>query len=362
MTAYTPYQAEASQGTLQLIYEFQSMITGLTAMDVANASVYDGASALAEALLMAVRANRGSKSKRVLVAGNFHPEYLTACENIIRNQNISMVILPWQTDTGLIDHDALSSFEGEDFAALVIAYPNFFGSLEDTETLTNWAHAQKQLVVASVNPMALGILVPPGEWGENGADIVIGEGQPFGIPMASGGPYMGFMCCKKAIVRQMPGRIIGKTIDLDGKTGYTLTLQAREQHIRRAKATSNICTNQGLLVTAATIYLSMMGENGIRSVASQCHNNTALLLEGIKNIQGVERHFDSPVFHEVVLRLPKAASEVLSEMLKDDILGGYDMKNKDASLQNCLLVNVTETKNAEDISMFLESLKKAVEA
>ena len=166
MTAYTPYQAEASQGTLQLIYEFQSMITGLAAMDVANASVYDGASAVAEAILMAVRANRGSKSKRVLVAGNLHPEYLSAAKNIIRNQNIEMVTLPWQSDTGLIDHDVLSSFEGQDFAALVIAYPNFFGSLEDTETLTNWAHGQKQLVVATVNPMALGILTPPGEWGE----------------------------------------------------------------------------------------------------------------------------------------------------------------------------------------------------
>ena len=362
MTAYTPYQAEASQGTLQLIYEFQSMITGLTAMDVANASVYDGASALAEAILMAVRANRGSKSKRVLVAGNLHPEYLTACENIIHNQNIEMVILPWQSDTGLVDHETLSSFEGEDFAALIIAYPNFFGSIEDTETLTNWAHAQKQLVVAAVNPMALGILTPPGEWGDSGADIVIGEGQPFGIPLASGGPYMGFMCCKKAIVRQIPGRIIGKTVDLDGKTGYALTLQAREQHIRRAKATSNICTNQGLLVTAATIYLSMMGEKGIRSIASHCHNNTAELLAGIEKIDGVERHFSAPVFHEVVLRLPKAASEVLSSMLKDDILGGYDMKNKDGALQNCLLVNVTETKTTEDIQMFLESLKKAVEA
>jgi glycine dehydrogenase subunit 1 len=362
MTAYTPYQAEASQGTLQLIYEFQSMITGLAAMDVANASVYDGGSAVAEAVLMAVRANRGSKSKRVLVAGNLHPEYLSAAKNIIRNQNIEMVTLPWQSDTGLIDHDVLSSFEGEDFAALVIAYPNFFGSLEDTETLTNWAHAQKQLVVASVNPMALGILKPPGEWGDTGADIVIGEGQPFGIPLASGGPYMGFMCCKKAIVRQMPGRIIGKTIDLDGKTGYTLTLQAREQHIRRAKATSNICTNQGLLVTAATIYLSMMGEEGLRSIASHCHNNTAELLAGLQNIKGVERHFSAPVFHEVVIRLPKAASEVLDKMLEDNILGGYDLIKKDASLKNCFLVNVTETKTSEDIQKFLESLQKAVEA
>lgn len=359
MTAYTPYQAEASQGTLQLIYEFQSMITRLTAMEVANASVYDGASALAEAVLMSVRANRGSKSKRVLVAGNVHPQYLSACQNIIRNQHIELEILNIDDATGLIDHGQLSAHEGEDFAAMVIAYPNFFGGIEEVVALTNWAHGQKQLVIAVVNPMALAVLTPPGEWGEKGADIVIGEGQPFGIPVASGGPYMGFMCCKKAIVRQMPGRIIGKTVDLDGKPGYALTLQAREQHIRRAKATSNICTNQGLLVTAATIYLSMMGDLGLRSVASQCHNNLIKLLDGMKAIQGVKRRFSAPVFHEVVIELPKPASEVLARMLSDKILGGYDMQL--CAMDHCLLVNVTETKTDEDIELFLQSLAKAVE-
>jgi glycine dehydrogenase subunit 1 len=242
MTAYTPYQAEASQGTLQLIYEFQTMMTRLTGMDVSNASVYDGASALAEAVLMAVRANRGSKSRRVLMAGNLHPNYLSAVHNIVRNQKIELVTIPW-SENGLMDSDVLETYAGEDFAALAIAYPNFFGGLEDVHTLTQFAHDNGMLMVGVVNPMALGILGAPGGWGDTGADIVVGEGQPFGIPVASGGPYLGYMCCKQAIVRQMPGRIIGMTEDTEGKPGFALTLQAREQHIRRGKATSNICTN-----------------------------------------------------------------------------------------------------------------------
>ncbi len=316
MTAYTPYQAEASQGTLQLIYEFQTMITRLTGMDVANASVYDGASALAEAILMAVRANRGSKSKRILVAGNIHPTYLSACDNIVRNQGIELVRLDWDTDSGTIDLASLAQYEGEDFAAMAIAYPNFFGTLEQVHKLTDWAHGQKQLLIAAINPMALGILGAPGQWGESGADIVVGEGQPFGIPVASGGPYLGFMCCKQAIVRQMPGRIIGKTVDLDGKVGFALTLQAREQHIRRGKATSNICTNQGLLVTAATIYMSLLGDEGIRNVAMQCHLGITDLLARIAEIKGVKAKFSGQVFHEVVIELPASANKVLANIVQ----------------------------------------------
>ncbi|HIG42230.1 MAG: aminomethyl-transferring glycine dehydrogenase subunit GcvPA [bacterium] len=361
MTAYTPYQAEASQGTLQLIYEFQSMITRLTAMEVANASVYDGASALAEAVLMSVRANRGSKSRRVLMAGNVHPKYRQACENIIRSQKIEIETLDWDDETGVINHQQLKAHEGEDYAALVIAYPSFFGGLEDAARLTDWAHAQNQLVIGVVNPTAMGLIQPPGEWGETGADIVVGEGQPLGIPIASGGPYLGFMCCRQAFVRQMPGRIIGKTVDTEGKTGFALTLQAREQHIRRAKATSNICTNQGLLVTAATIYMSLVGDEGLRSIASQCHNGMVKLIQGLVKIPGAGRRFSAPVFHEVVIQLAQPAKAVLAKMASDGILGGYDLGEVDPSLADCLLTNITETKNDADIEMFLSSLARALE-
>jgi len=361
MTAYTPYQAEASQGTLQLIYEFQTMMTRLTGMDVANASVYDGASALAEAILMAVRANRGSKSRRVLLAGNMHPNYLSAVHNIVRNQKIELVTIPWLTDSGQLDHKALACHAGEDFAALAISYPNFLGGLEDVHALTRFAHENGQLMIGVVNPMALGILGAPGQWGDTGADIVVGEGQPFGIPIASGGPYLGYMCCKLAIVRQMPGRIIGMTEDTEGKTGFTLTLQAREQHIRRGKATSNICTNQGLLVTAATIYMSLMGDDGIRNIAAKCHLGVKKLLAEATKIEGVSTRFSQAVFHESVLELPKPASVVLAAMAMQGILGGYDLGEVDSALANCMLTNVTEVKTDEDIESFVRVLRSALE-
>ena len=361
MTAYTPYQAEASQGTLQLIYEFQTMMTRLTAMDVSNASVYEGASALAEAMLMAVRANKKSRSKRLLCAGNVHPRYLQTCRTIITNQQIDIQEIPWRQDRGTLDPGYLDGMQGEDFAGLVIASPNFFGGLEDVDYLTDWAHEQGMLVIGVVNPTALGLLRPPGEWGDAGADIVVGEGQPLGIPVASGGPYLGYMCCRKAIVRQMPGRIVGRTVDLDGKEGFTLTLQAREQHIRRARATSNICTNQGLLVTAASIYMSLLGDQGLYSVAARCHHNTALLAKKVLALGNVSLRFPEPFFHEVVFELPKRAADVLAGMSSQQILGGYDLGLFDNRLENCLLVNVTETKTGGDIEHFVQSLAHALE-
>ncbi len=360
LTAYTPYQAEASQGTLQLIYEFQTMITRLTGMDVANASVYDGASALAEAILMAVRANRKSKSKTVLCAGNVHPAYISACQAIVSAQDIEIELVDWDQVTGLLDSSKLPS--GKDYAALVLPYPNFFGGLEDVNTLTNWAHAEGSLLIGVVNPVALGLLIPPGDWGDNGADIVVGEGQPLGIPVSSGGPYLGFMCCKQSVVRQMPGRIIGRTVDLEGRQGFTLTLQAREQHIRRAKATSNICTNQGLLVTAATIYMSLMGDEGLLEVAKQSHRGLMTLLERVSGIQGLALRFSGPCFHEAVLKLPKPAGEVLADMAKKEgILGGFDLGRMDSNLGDCLLVNVTEVKTETDIDRFVSCLIAALE-
>ncbi len=360
LTAYTPYQAEASQGTLQLIYEYQSMITQLTALDVSNASVYDGASALAEAVLMAVRGNRKSSSKKVLVAGTTNPFYLRTTQSVVRNQHIVLEDIPWSRATGTIDMDLLGQREAEDIAAVVINNPNFFGCLEHVDTLTDWAHAQGAMVIAVVNPVSLALLKPPGKWGKEGADIAVGDGQPLGIPVASGGPYFGFMCCKQAIVRQMPGRIIGRTEDLDGREGFTLTLQAREQHIRRAKATSNICTNQGLLVTAATIYMSLMGAKGLADVARSCHHNLMSLTGKLQNIKGVRPLFAGPVFHEIVLELDKPADLVLDRMASEKVLGGYALARNFAGMDNCILVNVTETKTDTDLELFVSSLQRAL--
>lgn len=362
MTAYTPYQAEASQGTLQVIYEFQSMMAHITGMDVCNASVYDGASGLSEAVLMAIRAHRKSKSKRILMPKTVSPLYRSAVKAIVEMQGIELVELDYQQDNGTINPASLEAFSGQDYAALVIPYPNFFGALEDVDTLTRWAEANNILVIAVVNPMALAILTPPSEWGDKGADIVVGEGQPFGIPLSSGGPYVGFLCCKQEHVRQMPGRIIGRTVDLEGKTGFALTLQAREQHIRRAKATSNICTNQGLAMTAATIYLSLMGAEGLERVALASHHNIQTLTQQVSQISGVKRVFDNVVFHEVVLQLNQPVAPVLAKMAELGVLGGLDLSPYYPELGNALLVCTTETKNAADLARFAQALTQALAA
>jgi len=359
-SAYTPYQAEASQGTLQLLYEYQSMMASLTAMDVSNASLYDGASALAEAVLMAVRANRKSKSKKILMPRTVNPVYRKVTEAIVKNQAIELVEVPYDPVTGQTDKVALEKFSGEDFAALVIPQPNFFGVIEDVDALAQWAVDNKMLSIAVVNPMALALLKPPGEWAEDGVDIVCGEGQPLGAPLASGGPYFGFMCCKQKHVRQMPGRIIGRTTDLDGKEGFTLTLQAREQHIRRSKATSNICTNQGLLVTAATIYMSLLGPEGLKKVALNSHQNTQALSQRLQKIKGIEPVFTGASFHESVLKLDTNIEITIEKLAHDHhILGGYDLAKDYPELENTLLVCATETRTTADIEQYatvLESL------
>ena len=274
-SAYTPYQAEASQGTLQLIYEYQSMMCALTGMEVSNASLYDGASALAEACLMAVRANRGSTSRRILMPRAVNPTYAQVAQAIAGNQDINFVAVDFDRASGRTLLDTLKAFSGQDFTALVLQQPNFFGSLEEVDALTDWAHENKIMVIAVVKipTSASRCLKPPSQWGAvvdgaQGADIVCGEGQALGVPLSSGGPYFGFMATRMQYVRQMPGRIVGRTVDIEGRPGFTLTLQAREQHIRRSKATSNICTNQGLMVTAATIYMSLLGPKGLEAVAS----------------------------------------------------------------------------------------------
>jgi len=354
-SAYTPYQAEASQGTLQLIYEYQTMIASLTGMDVSNASLYEAASGLAEAVLMAVRANRKSKAKRILMPATVNPSYRRTTHTIVRNQGITLETLDYDKEEGFIDPASLPADPG-DFAALVIPQPNFFGSLEEVDALTDWAHKHNALVIAVVNPMSLAILKAPGDWGTNGADIACGEGQPFGIPLASGGPYFGFMCCKKAQARQLPGRIVGRTVDLDGKEGFTLTLQAREQHIRRSKATSNICTNQGLLVTAATIYLSIMGFEGIRQTALASHQNTTTLAGKLEKLDGVSKIFNRPFFHEIIIQTTKPATEIIEKLAEQKILAGVSLANDYPELENSLLICATETKTEQDMSFFVSQL------
>lgn len=353
LTAYTPYQAEASQGTLQLIYEFQTMMTSLTAMDVSNASMYDGASALTEAVLMALRANKKAKTFRVLVPDSVHPNYRKTLQSIVKQVGVDCVTVG--CDTATIDLKKLSEYEADPFAALIIPYPNFSGALEAVDILTDWAHQQGALVIAAANPTALALLKPPGQWGKDGADIVCGEAQPLGMPLASGGPYAGYMCCKQAIVRQMPGRIVGKTHDLDGKTGYVLTLQAREQHIRRAKATSNICTNQGLLVTAATIYMSLLGPEGLRRVAMLSHQNTKKLVDRLCALPGITQQYKDAFFHECVLHFEKEVQSIVDGMIEQGILPGFVLKDK-----NALLICVTETKTAADIDEYVSVLEKVM--
>jgi len=382
-SAYTPYQAEASQGTLQVLYEFQTMMTNLTGMEVSNASLYDGASALAEASLMAVRAHRKSKSARILVPSTVHPTYRRVAQSITEGQSLKFDVVPCRGGAGTLDISALEAYAGQDVTAVVIQQPNFFGLLEDVDALTDWAHAQGAMVIAVVNPLSLAILKPPGEWGTkppaprrgsgsvagdsaasspvgdsaaSGADIVVGEGQPLGAPLSSGGPYFGFMTTRMEYVRQMPGRIIGRTVDLDGKPGFSLTLQAREQHIRRSKATSNICTNQGLLVTAATIHLSLLGAAGLESVAAASQARTSELVNALTRINGVKLLFDGPRFHEAVLQLDRNVGEVLAALARRNIVGGLDLSTHFPELGDALLVCATETRTSEDIEMYAQAL------
>jgi glycine dehydrogenase subunit 1 len=355
-SAYTPYQAEASQGTLQVLYEYQSMMASLTAMDVSNASLYDGATSLAEAVLMAVRTNRKSHSRRILMPKTVHPFYRRVVRTIVGSQALELIELPYDVETGRVDPASLEIHSGTDIAALVIPQINFFGVLEAVDELTVWAAANGAIAIALVNPMALALLKPPGEWGQEGADIACGDGQPLGIPLSGGGPYFGFMCCRKAHVHQLPGRLVGRTVDMDGKPGFTLTLQAREQHIRRGRATSNICTNQGLMVTAATIYMALLGPEGLRRVALQSHQNTLSLMSSLTAVDGAERVFSGPFFHEAVFRTRRPASEIMDGLAERGILGGHELARDYPELGEAILVCVTETRTQEDIESYARQI------
>ena len=356
MTAYTPYQAEASQGGLQLIYEYQTMMASLMGMPVSNASLYDGASSLAEAVLMAVRANRKSKSKRILILGAIAPNYLKTVQSITHHQGV--LVHACNVDAQDVD---LSQFEGDDITAVVISQPTFLGNLQDVNKLTDWAHAHGALVIGLVNPTAMALLTPPGQWGKQGADIACGEGQPLGVPLASGGPYFGFICCQQPLMRQLPGRIVGRTQDADGRMGFCLTLQAREQHIRRSKATSNICTNQGLLVSAATIYMSLLGPEGLKRVALACHHNAQALSHACQSIAGTTILNQQPFFHEFVLQLPCAVQPVLDHLARQNIQAGFDVSRHFAPLKQGLLICSTEVHTPEDHQRLVAALSESVQ-
>lgn len=358
-TAYTPYQPEASQGTLQVIYEYQTMMTELMALEVSNASLYDGASALVEAVLMTLRIQKNTV-KKILVPQNLHPHYRETLQSILNYHAIELIPWEYDRDTGCVDVDALRDIQKNTISAVIISQPNFFGCIEAVDDITNIAHEKNALVIGVVNPIAMALLKPPGKWGNNGADIACGDGQPLGVPLAGGGPYFGMLCCRKKDIRQLPGRIVGRTVDVNGESGYVLTLQAREQHIRRAKATSNICTNQGLLVTAATIYMRLLGGRGLHQVARACAEKAAMLKNKLLEIDGVSIEFASPIFHEFVIRTHRPMEDIVYKMRDQGIQPGVMLRPYYPELGDALLVCVTETKTDADCEKYTEEMMRSL--
>ncbi|MFZ9035461.1 MAG: aminomethyl-transferring glycine dehydrogenase subunit GcvPA [Francisellaceae bacterium] len=358
-TSYTPYQAEASQGTLQVIYEYQTMMASLTGMEISNASMYDGATALAEAILMAVRANKKAKSKKVLIADSVYPHYIEVVKTVTESQGVEIDFVTAHKSFGISTVEMLQKHRSQ-YAAVVLPQVNFYGQITRFDDITNWAHDNAAMVIALVNPMILGLLKAPGHWGHSGADIACGDGQPLGLPLSAGGPYFGFITAKSAISRQMPGRIVGKTVDIEGQEAFCLTLQAREQHIRRAKATSNICSNQGLLVTAATVYMSLMGAEGLKEVTLKSHENLLQLMEKLKRLPEVKPRFDHNFIYETVIELPVAATDVLRFASERQIELGVALSRFDKEDSNALLICTTEIHNESDLDRFVSVLEQAL--
>ncbi|MBT5968966.1 MAG: aminomethyl-transferring glycine dehydrogenase subunit GcvPA [Nitrospina sp.] len=349
-TSYTPYQAEVSQGTLQAIFEFQTMITMLTGMDVANASMYDGASALAEAVLMS---NRINKQKEYLIASSVHPEYRQTTETYLRGTDLRLINVPYSSD-GKTDFEFIRANLNDRTSAVILQSPNFFGIVEEYEQLGRELKDQNTLlIVVVVEPLSLGILKPPGE---READIVVGEAQSFGLPVSYGGPYAGFFATRKKFVRQIPGRLAGETIDRKGRRSFVLTLSTREQFIRREKATSNICTNQGLCMLAATIYLAVMGKQGLRELALLNLRKADYLKNKLSKMKGFSVRFNSDTFNEVVLRCPRPATEVRDALLGYNILAGLPLGDYYPELADSLLICTTELNAVEAIDRLAEKL------
>jgi glycine dehydrogenase subunit 1 len=347
-TAYTPYQPEVAQGTLQVIYEFQSMVAELFGTEVANASMYDGATAMAEGALIAVSSTK--KRHRIVVSGTVHPAYRRVLRTYVEGAGIEVTEVVPGSGGFVTTVDDIRPHVGDDLACVVVQYPNFYGAIEDIEALAAETQAAGGLLVVSTSPVPLALLKSPGELG---ADVVTAEGQSLGVAQSYGGPYVGLLGTRQKFVRQMPGRIAGITTDSEGKRGYVLTLQTREQHIRREKATSNICTNQGLMATAATVYMSTVGPQGFREVATACYNNAQYLASALAATGDFRLAYDAPFFHEFTMRCPIPARDVNARLLAGGILGGYDLGQDDPALSDHLLLATTELNTRESIDRFV---------
>ncbi|MBC7237624.1 MAG: aminomethyl-transferring glycine dehydrogenase subunit GcvPA [Chloroflexi bacterium] len=350
-TAYTPYQPEISQGTLQAIFEYQTMICELTGMEVSNASHYDGATALAEAALMAISIGRGRR-KRIVMAPTIHPEYRETVRTYTQGMGVEVV----GDDRLSHDLDALIDMVDAQTACLMVQTPTFLGEILDLQGVADAVHAKGALLTVACNPISLGLLKPPGAFG---ADIVVGEGQALGSPLNFGGPYLGFFACREEYVRRTAGRLVGQTVDTKGRRGYVLTLSTREQHIRRERATSNICTNQGLVALAAAVYMAGLGRCGLAEVARQCYHKAHYAAEAIAVLDGYEVLRSRPFFHEFVVRCPRPVAEINRELLYDyEILGGYDLEHAYPELAGHMLLCVTEMNTAEEITRLAEALEE----
>jgi len=349
-TAYTPYQAEASQGSLQAMFEYQTAICELTEMEISNSSLYDDGSAIAEAAIAALRVGR--KRNKVLVSRTVHPEHRQIISTYLKGLKTEIVEIAYKD--GVTDLAQLEQIVDDDTAAVIIQSPNFFGCIEDMEAASGIAHKKDSQFIAVVNPITLGVLKPPGEYG---ADIAVGDGQPLGIPTSYGGPYLGFFACTEKILRKVPGRLIGLAKDTEGRRGFVMTLQAREQHIRRDRATSNICTNQALMAIRALIFACALGREGIREVGELNINNSHYACEKITSIADISRKFDAPFFNEFVVQMDSPPREVNEKLLEQTILGGVPLGWWYPELNNCMLLCVTETKTVEQIDRFTRTLE-----
>ena len=348
LTAYTPYQAEASQGSLQAFFEFQTMICQLTAMDVSNASLYEGATALAEAIIMALNV---TGKRQILVSRGVHPHYRRVLETYLSDLPAVYKEIPLKN--GVTCQQSLEGLLEEDTAAVVTQSPNFLGHIERIDTITKFAHANQSLSIQSFNPLSLGLLKRPGEMD---VDIATGEGQPLGIPLQFGGPYLGLFTCKSQFMRKMPGRLIGQTVDLEGKRAFCLTLQTREQHIRREKATSNVCTNQGLLALRASVYMATLGPAGLRDAAQLCFNKASYLVGRLKEVGLSTRFPNQPFFNEVLVQLDRPVKQVMRDASDAGVLAGYDIGKDYPELADCLLVAVTEKRTRAEIDALVDLL------
>lgn len=355
LTPYTPYQPEVSQGTLQVIFEYQTLICQLTGLDIANASLYEGATAAAEAVLMAERL----KSRpRILVARSLHPQYRQVINTYIRNLDLNLEEVAFDKESGRVDLDDLRKKLGEDVAVFVFQSPNFFGVIEEPEEAIRLVHEKGSLAVAVITEaLSLGLLAPPAAYG---ADIACGEGQSFGLPLSFGGPYLGFIACREEFLRQLPGRIAGQTRDAEGRIGYVLTLSTREQHIRREKATSNICTNQAWCALRATIFLETLGAKGLREMAYQNVQKANYGLEKLASIPGIKKRFSGPIFNEFAIQLKKPVAEVLNKLVSHGFLAGYPLARDYPELKDCLLMCITEVYPKEIIDRLAQIMAEVL--